>query len=156
MKLPSARSSLESAFRIRNRAHTDPAAQAATVAALRQKFNEKEAAKDLKYRQADARKREKREEEERRKSEGINRKRAKSSNTTSEKSAIDPTGEHDHPSVTALFGETASGRPSQSRRRPMEKAGVATKAVQSQWSLFWFRCKTMWLRLKRKVSRSSK
>ena len=155
MKRPSARSSLESAFRIRNRAHTDPAAQAATVAALRQKFNEKEAAKDLKYRQADARKREKREEEERRKSEGINRKRAKSSNTTSEKSAMDPMGEHDHPSVTALFGEAALGRPSQTRRRPMEQAGAATKAVQSQWSLFWFRCKTMWLKLTRKVSRSS-
>lgn len=155
MRLPSARSSLENAFRIRNRAQTDPVAQAATVAALRQKFNEKEAAKDLKYRQADARKREKREEEERRKSEGINRKRAKSSNATSEKSAVDPIGEHDHPSVTALFGEAASGRPPQSRRRPMDQAEAATKAVQSQWSLFWFRCKTMWLKLKRKVSRSS-
>lgn len=155
MRLPSARSSLESAFRTRGRAQTDPAARAATVAALRQKFNEKEAAKDLKYRQADARKREKREEEERRKSEGINRKRAKSSNTTSEKSAMDPVSEHDHPSVTVLFGEAASGRPSQTRRRPMDQAGAATKAVQSQWSLFWFRCKTMWLKLKRKVSRSS-
>lgn len=154
-RLPSARSSLESAFRIRNRAQTDPVAQAATVAALRQKFNEKEAAKDLKYQQADARKREKREEEERRKSEGINRKRAKSNNTASEKSAMDPVAEHDRPSVTVLFGETASGRPSQTRRRPMDQAGAATKAVQSQWSLFWFRCKTMWLKLKRKVSRSS-
>lgn len=154
-RLPSARSSLESAFRIRNRAQTDPITQAAAVAALRQKFNEKEAAKDLKYRQADARKREKREEEERRKSEGINRKRAKSNNTASEKSTMDPVAEHDHPSVTVLFGEAASGRPSQTRRRPMDQAGAATKAVQSQWSLFWFRCKTMWLKLKRKVSRSS-
>lgn len=156
MTLPTARSSLESAFRTRHRAHTDPAAQAATVAALRQKFNEKEAAKDLKFHQAEARKREKREEEERRKSEGINRKRAKSSNTTSEKSAMTHMSEHDFPSVTALYGETASGRPSQTRRRPMEQAGVAGKAVQSQWSLFWFRCKTMWLKLKRKVSRSPK
>ena len=155
MMLPSARSSLESAFRIRHRAHTDPAAQAATVAALRQKFNEKEAAKDLKYQQAEARKREKREEDERRKAEGINRKRAKSGNTTSEKSTANPVSEHDHPSVTALFGETASGRPSQTRRRPMEQAGVATKAVQSQWSLFWFKFKTMWLKLKRKMSKSS-
>lgn len=155
MMLPSARSSLESAFRIRHRAHTDPAAQAATVAALRQKFNEKEAAKDLKFQQAEARKKEKREEDERRKTEGINRKRAKSNNTTSEKSTANPISEHDHPSVTALFGETASGRPSQTRRRPMEQAGVATKAVQSQWSLFWFKCKIMWLRLKRKMSKSS-
>ncbi len=156
MMLPSTRSSLESAFRTRHRAHTDPAAQAATVAALRQKFNEKEAAKDLKFQQAEARKKEKREEEERRKSESTNRKRAKSNNTTSEKSAGSPGGEHDHPSVTAIYGETASGRPSQTRRRPMEQAGVATKAVQSQWLLFWFKCKTMWLKLKRKMSRSSK
>jgi hypothetical protein len=156
MTLPTARSSLESAFRTRHRAHTDPAAQAATVAALRQKFNEKEAAKDLKFQQAEARKREKREEEERRKSEGINRKRAKSNNTMSEKSAVTHLSEHDIPSVTALYGETASGRPSQPRRRPIEQAGVAGKAVQSQWSLFWFKCKTMWLKLKRKMSRSPK
>ena len=155
MMRPSARSSLESAFRTRNRAHTDPAAQAATVAALRRKFNEKEAAKELKYQQAEARKRQKREEEERRKSEVISRKRAKSNNTTSEKSITDPMGEHRHPSVTALFEETASGRPSQARHRPMAKAGAATKAVQSQWSLFWFNFKIMWLKLKRKVSRTS-
>lgn len=151
-----ARSSLESAFRKRNRANTDPAAHAATVAALRQKFHEKEAAKDLKIQQAEAKaqereakRREKREEEELRKSEGINRKRAKS-NTTSEKSGIAALTE---PTLTT--SEQPFLRPGQPRRRPAETAGVAGKAVQSQWSLFWFKFKTMWLKLKRKLSKSS-
>lgn len=149
-----ARSSLESTFRRRNRTNTDPAVQAATVAALRQKFNEKEAAKDLKILQAEskakereAKRKQKREEDELRKSEGKNRKRAKS-NTTNEKSGIAIPGGHEH----ALDNEEPSHRSGQQRRRRTEKAGVAGKAVQSQWSLFWFKFKTMWLRLKRKVS----
>lgn len=151
-----ARSSLESAFRRRNRTNTDPAEQAATVAALRQKFNEKEAAKELKFLQTEARAKEreakrmqKREEEELRKSEGKNRKRAKS-NTTNEKLGMATPGEHDH----VAHSEEPSLRPDQKRRRRGESAGVAGKAVQSQWSLFWFKFKTMWLRLKRKVSGS--
>ena len=158
-----ARSSLESSFRKRSRANTqtDPATQAATVQALRQKFNEKEAAKDLKYQQAEARakekeakKKEKKEEEDRRKSEGKERKRAKSS-TASEKSGITNSNNYDLVVPTAPFVEEAFPRSSQQRRRPAEKAGVAGKAVQSQWSLFWFRFKTMWLRLKKTMSRSA-
>lgn len=160
---PTARSSLESSFRKRSRANTqtDPATHAATVQALRQKFNEKEAAKELKFQQAEARakekeakKREKREEDDRRKSEGKERRRAKSS-TASEKSGIAILDEHGSVAPMAPFVEETFPRSSQQRRRPAEKAGVAGKAVQSQWSLFWFKFKTVWLKLKKKMSRSA-
>ncbi|MCJ1462414.1 hypothetical protein MMC07_001015 [Pseudocyphellaria aurata] len=164
MMAPTARSSLESSFRKRSRANTqtDPATQAATVQALRQKFNEKEAAKDLKFQQAEARakekevkKKEKREEEDRRKSEGKERRRAKS-NTASEKSGTGITDEHEQRTPMAPFvEEEVFPRSSQQRRRPVEKAGVAGKAVQSQWQLFWFKFKTMWLKLKKKMSGSA-
>ena len=150
-----ARSSLESAFRRRNRTDTDPAVQAATVAALRQKFNEKEAAKDLKILQAEerakereAKRREKRQEESHR-SEEQNRNRAKS-NTTNEKLGMTNQSEREH----KIYLEEPFRSPDHPRRRRTETAGVAGKAVQSQWSLFWFKFKTMWLRLKRKVSGS--
>lgn len=159
-----ARSSLESSFRKRSRTNTqtDPATQAATVQALRQKFNEKEAAKDLKFQQAEARakekeakKKEKKEEDDRRKSEGKERRRAKSS-TASEKSGNTIPTKHELAAPPmAPFVEEAFPRTSQQRRRPAEKAGVAGKAVQSQWSLFWFKFKTVWLRLKKKMSRST-
>lgn len=160
---PTARSSLESSFRKRSRANTqtDPATQAATVQALRQKFNEKEAAKDLKFQQAEARakekeakKKEKREEDDKRKSEGKERKRAKSS-TVSEKSGIEILDEPERVAPTVPFVEEAVPSPSQHRRRPAEKAGVAGKAVQSHWSLFWFKFKTVWLKIKKKMSRSA-
>lgn len=160
---PTARSSLDSSFRKRSRANTqtDPATQAATVQALRQKFNEKEAAKDLKFQQAEARakekeakKKEKKEEDDRRKSEGKERRRAKS-NTASEKSGIAILDEHDRVAPMPPFAEEAFPRSSQQRRRPAEKANVAGKAVQSQWSLFWFKFKTVWLKLKKKMSRSA-
>lgn len=158
-----ARSSLESAFRKRTRTNTqpDPETQLATVQALRQKFNEKEAAKDLKFQQAEkkalekeARRKEKRDEEERRKSESKERKRAKS-NTTSEKLETATLGAAEHPPSEAPFEEETFVRPGQQRRGPTEKAGVAGKAVQGQWSLFWYKFRTMWLKLKRKMSRSS-
>lgn len=155
-----ARSSFESSFRKRSRANTqmDPETQAATVQALRQKFNEKEAAKDLKFQQAEARalekeakRKEKREQEERGKLESKERKRAKS-NTTSEKSGVASLGTQDH---SPPFMEEVLARPGPPRRRPTEKAGLAGKAVQSQWSLFWFKFKTVWLKLKRKMGGSS-
>ena len=165
---PTARSSLDSAFRKRSRANTanDPAAQAATVQALRQKFNEKEAAKDLRYQQAEAkaqeketRRREKRDESQRRKSEGKERKRAKSnaaSNAASEKSSLMNFGAHQYPLTTAPTTEEIpqSNWQEQQRRRRGETAGSAGKAVQSQWMLFWFKVKTMWLKLKRKMGPS--
>lgn len=152
--LPTARSSFDSAFRKRSRANTqtDPVTQAATVQALRQKFNEKEAAKDLKYQQAEARarekeakKKEKRDEDVKRKSEGKERKRTKS-NATSEKSGLA------NPNATGSFPAESFARLGPPRRGTAEKVGVAGKAVRSQWSLFWFKFKTMWLKLKRKMS----
>ena len=163
------RSSLESAFRMRSRsspADVDPAAQKAIVDLKRQEFNEREAAKELKYQQAEARaqekearRRERKEEEERRTSEKRERKRAKS-NAASEKSSFLNAGDtHERfPSVQTLPQESpvVTAQPTGRKRGDTaESAGKAGKAVHSQWTLFWFRFKTMWLRLKRKMSKSS-
>ncbi len=158
---PTARSSLESAFRKRSRGNTvnDPAAQAATVQALRQKFNEKEAAKDLRYQQAEARaqekeakRKERRDESQRRKSEGKERRRARS-NAASEKSSILNFGVQKPPLTTVPTTEEIP-RSKQQHRRRGETAGSAGKAVQSQWMLFWFKFKTMWLKLMKKMGSS--
>ena len=168
MMTPAGRSSLESAFRMRSRsnpADVDPAAQKAIVDIKRQEFNEREAAKDLKYQQAEARaqekearRREKKEEEERRTSEKRERKRAKS-NAASEKSSFMNAGEthESFPSLQTSPQEFSKGARPSGRKRgdTAESAGKAGKAVHSQWTLFWFRFKTMWLRLKRKMSGSS-
>ena len=169
MVSPAGRSSLESAFRMRSRsnpADLDPAAQKAIVEMKRQEFNQREAAKDLKYQQAEARaqekearRREKKEEDERRTSEKRERKRAKS-NAASEKSSFMTAGDthESFPSLQTLPQEFPVGAQQPSGRKrgdTAESAGKAGKAVHSQWTLFWFRFKTMWLRLKRKMSRSS-
>ena len=168
MVAPAGRSSLESAFRMRSRsnpAEIDPAAQKAIVDLKRQEFNQREAAKDLKYQQAEARaqekearRRERKEEEERRTSEKRERKRARS-NAASEKSSFLTVGDthESFPSLQILPQEfPQSGQPmGRKRGDTAESAGKAGKAVHSQWALFWFRFKTMWLRLKRRVSRSS-
>ncbi|KAF6226564.1 hypothetical protein HO133_009430 [Letharia lupina] len=165
---PAGRSSLESAFRMRSRsnpADVDPAAQKAIVDIKRQEFNEREAAKDLKYQQAEARAQEKearrqerKEEEERRTSEKRERKRARS-NAASEKSSFLISGEphESFPSVQTLPQEFPVAAQPMGRKRgdTAESAGKAGKAVHSQWTLFWFRFKTVWLRLKRKMSKSS-
>ncbi|KAA6415175.1 MAG: hypothetical protein FRX48_01928 [Lasallia pustulata] len=163
----SARTSLESAFRMRSRSNitSDPASQALAIQALRQQFNEKEAAKDLRAQQAEAKarervskKREKREMSERRKSEAEDRKRAKSitsararSAAPSEKSPSNPHandfGRHVDPECVDSHTAFHNSR----RRGRGETATGATKAVSSQWSLFWFKVKTMWLRWKRKI-----
>ena len=168
MMAPAGRSSLESAFRMRSRsnpAEVDPAVQKAIVDLKRQEFKEREAAKDLKYQQAEARaqekevrRRERKEEEERRTSEKRERKRARS-NAASEKSSFLTVGEahESFPSVQVLTQELPVATQPKGRKRgdTAESAGKAGKAVHSQWALFWFRFKTMWLRLKRKMSRSS-
>lgn len=176
MVAPASRTSFESAFRKRSRANTaetvDPAAQRAIVDMKRQEFNEREAAKDLKYQQAELRaqekemrRREKKEEEERRTSERKERKRARS-NAASEKSSFLTAGGDTHesfPSVQTLplpqeIPEAAAEPMIKGRKRgdTVESAGKAGKAARSQWSLFWFRFKTMLLRLKRTMSKSSK
>lgn len=160
---PTSRSSLESSFRKRSRSNTatDPAAQAAAVQVLRQKFQEKEAAKDLKYQQAEARaqereqkRQERRDEDERRTSERRERKRARS-NATSEKSSLATFGrdeQHESFPPAEMFATAQApiplGPPKRSRTDTAERAG---KEVQSQWTLFWFRFKIMWLRLRKKM-----
>ncbi|MCJ1231478.1 hypothetical protein MMC12_008155 [Toensbergia leucococca] len=166
---PTARSSLESSFYKRTRTTTptsapiDPVTQAQTVQALRQQFNEKQAAKDLKFQQAEARTREKeakrqarRDEDERRKSEGKDRKRSKSLG------ASEKVGHFSRDHLSPQLGvteirtvEDAGVEERVPRRRRTETAGSASKAVRSQWMLFWFRFKTMWLKVKRKMSLSS-
>ena len=159
--LPSGRSSLDTLFRKRSRANTatDPqaeaAAQAATVAHLRQQFDEKERAKDLKYQEAEARaqakeeaKRQKREASESRKSEAKERKRAKS-NAASEKTV--PIAEYDASNTRPFNAPPPQGHTKQRRRGAT--GASAGKAVHSRWQLFWFRFKTAWLRLKRKMSK---
>ncbi|KAL8784571.1 MAG: hypothetical protein Q9195_008996 [Heterodermia aff. obscurata] len=150
----STRSSLET-YRQRSRTNTasNPAETAATVAELRRKFNEKQEAKDAKYHEAAVRqeakeyaKRQKREESERRKSEGKERKRAKS-NTASEKTVT--MGEYDN-APTLSFVPGSPNEQGQRRRAPTRSS--AGKAVHSQWLLFWFKVKTAWLKLKRKMS----
>lgn len=162
MNQSSARTSLESAFRMRSRTNTatDPAAQALAIQALRQQFNEKEAAKDLRVQQAEAKaqervskKREKREESERRKSEAQDRKRAKSVTSARARSAAPSEKSSSNPRGTGPERVDAHTAFHNSRRRGRgETATGATKAVSSQWSLFWFKMRTMWLKWKRKIS----
>ena len=52
-------------------------------------------------------------------------------------------------------GGGGNGNGNGRKRKRGDTAGSAGKAVESQWTLFWWRFKTMWLRLKRKMSRSS-
>ena len=155
------RSSLDSSFRKRSRTntYTDPAAHAATVAALRQQFNEREAAKDLKAQQAEAKaqmkeakKKQRVEEDNQRRLDNKNKKRIKSSQVN-EKAHNPIPAEHQNIPGMLLYTENPHVKPGPARRRPTETAGVAGKAFQSQWSLFWFKFKTMWLKLKRKMSK---
>ncbi|MCJ1398365.1 hypothetical protein MMC11_001563 [Xylographa trunciseda] len=158
-----ARSSFDT-FHKRSRTNTatDPAAQLAAVQALRAEFNAREAAKDLKIQQAearlqqkDARKREKRDESTRRKSEAQERKRTRST-AASEKSVPLST---EYTRTLAVPMEIDSYMEEQEVKRPKRgrtaTAGSAGKAVGSQWSLFWFRFRTMWLKFKRSMSRGS-
>lgn len=164
------RSSLDPPFRMRSRsnpADVSPSAQKAIVDLKRQEFNEREAAKDLKYQAAEARaqekearRRERKEEDERRTSERRERKRARS-NAASEKSSFLTAGET-HESFPSLQTTLPQDFPvggdvaGEKRRKRGDTAGSsAGKAVHSQWTLFWFRVKTMWLRLKRKMSLSA-
>lgn len=160
--LPSGRSSLDTLFRKRSRANTatNPdteaakyAQQAATVAVLRQQFNDEEEAKQLKYEEAEARarakslaKKQKREESQTRKSEAKERKRAKS-NAASEKTI--PMAEHDttHPFIPPPSSEFV-----QPRRRGATGAS-AGKGIRNRWHLLLFRLKTAWLKLMRKMSK---
>ena len=169
-----ARSSLDSAFRTKrsrsNTAQTDPAQQAAGVQQLRQKFQEKEAAKDRKYAQAEAKAAEK---EQRRR----DKKMGGRSGVGSEKSSV--TGvPYSRPGTAGRVGGgngdglgiIGGGGYARNITRPgtaepptlypgkMTDGGrggggqSAGKKVHSQWTIFWMRVRTMWLKLRRKMS----
>ena len=162
---PTARSSFESKIFKRSRSNTantaiDPVSQQATVQALRQKFQEKEAAKDRKYQEAEARAQEKearrqerREENERRTSEKRDRKRTKSNAASEKSSFLSPGDQVEGFPAVHLYPTEVPTLADPPHRRRGDTAGSAGKAVHSQWSLFWFRFKTMWLRLKRRMTR---
>lgn len=166
MVSPTARSSLESTFRIRSRSNTantnnDPVVQAATVQQLRRQFQEKEAAKELKYQQAEARaaekhakRQEKREDSERRTSEKRERKRGRSNAASEKSSFLTPTEPQESPAVQMVQQQSYDSQETQQRKKG-DTAGSAGKAARSKWSLFWFRITTMWLRLKRSLMKSS-
>ncbi|KAL9628566.1 MAG: hypothetical protein Q9164_007222 [Protoblastenia rupestris] len=168
-----ARSSLDSAFRKRSRsntAQTDPAQQAATVQQLRKQFQEKEAAKERKYQEAEMkaaekeqRRRERKEEDERRTSEKRERRRARS-NAASEKSSLGfgreelPLQSREGFPAMEMFPTQSQpvqlGPPPSLQSKQRSRTGTAGskgKAVHSQWALFWFRFRTMWLRLRKKM-----
>ena len=184
-----ARSSLESyTFRKSrsrsNTATTDPLQQAATVHALRQQFQAREAAKDRKYAEAEARvaereqrRKDKKEEDERRTSEKRERKMMRS-RANSEKSSMSlarfatrdgslqgkemydlpESDRHDSPASAQGAMISKEGR-KESKSLPSgtrAQRGSRGEKVQSSWALFWFRLKTAWLRLKRKMSGSSR
>ena len=128
--------------------------------AARQKYREEQAAKNRKYEEAEAKKlekearrQEKRDESQRRTSEKKERNRARS-NAASEKSSFIGTGEahESFPAIQSLPQYAQHELESQPQRKRGDTAGSAGKAVHSQWSLFWFKFRTMWLKLKRKIS----
>ncbi|KAK4696211.1 hypothetical protein P7C71_g1674, partial [Lecanoromycetidae sp. Uapishka_2] len=163
-----ARSSFDSKFGKRSRSNTagtstEPIPLPQAVQAARQKYREEQAAKDRKYQEAEARKQEKeakrqekREESERRTSEKRERNRARSTAASEKSSFLAASDQHESfPAVQMLSQELQYEPEPQLQRKRGDTAGSAGKAVHSQWSLFWFKFKTMWLRLKRKMSRSS-
>lgn len=161
--LPSGRSSLDTIFRkqrSRSNTLTNPeteaakqAHQAAAIALLRQEWNDREEVKALKYQEAEARaqakelaKKQKREASETRKSEAKERKRAQS-NAASEKTT--PMGAY---GATQSFTLPPNIEHVQPRRRAATGAS-AGKGFLKRWELFWFKVKTAWLKLKRKMSK---
>lgn len=163
-----ARSSLDSKFGKRSRSNTagtstEPIPLPQAVQAARQKYKEEQAAKNRKYEEAEAKRlekeakrQEKREDSERRTSERRERNRARST-AASEKSSFLATSEQHEafPAVHMLSQDMQYKPEPQQQRKRGDTAGSAGKAVNSQWSLFWFKFRTLWLRLKRKMSRSS-
>ena len=119
--------------------------------ALRQKFQEKEAAKDRKYAEAEfraaekeRRRKERREEGERKVEEKREKKRAKSSAAASEKSSLVGYGNREERAgLQPRDGGRVFEQPPRLYKKEEKKRG------HSQWTLFWVRFKTMWARLKR-------
>jgi len=159
-----ARSSSDSVFRKRSRANTDndPTGDLAKLQALRAEFNAREEAKERrihegeeKAREKNARKKAKQDEAMRRKFEAHEKKYGRS-NVTSEKSVPFSMGYADTAPVPMDIDlESSAPTLGPPRRGRTVTAGSATKAVASRWSLFWFKFKTMWLKIKKSMSMRS-
>lgn len=165
-----ARSSLESAFRKRSRNNTINDDPYAYVQQLRADFAAKEAAKDQKYAEAqaraaekEARRQERRTESQRRKEDNAERKRARSRGNSEKDVQLSAIG----------YERTAPGLPvdeeleyiRRGKRPPARviRTGTQTssvskkaKAAASSWSLFVFNLKTMWLKFKRAMGRKAR
>ena len=139
-----ARSSFDSVFTRkskRSRANTaqelDPAQQAATVAALRQQFDERERKKQEKY-----------DEEERRKMDKVEEKRRREMNKSKErlqKVKRKKAGEPDEKAGEGYGAAVAAGYAG--------RGGTAQtrKPARNKWQLFLFKVRTMWLRMKKSM-----
>lgn len=176
---------MDSSFRLkRSRTNTattlDPAVTQATVNVLRAEFAAREAAKDAKHQMAEARalereklRREKRDESARRKDEADQRKRARSAAGSEASRTV---GAVEYGSVKAYPVQSGDveleklEREREKTRRMRTRSETAksekmegglpkkkkpVKAVMSQWSLFLFQCKTMWLKIKRSIGLGS-
>lgn len=160
-----ARSSFDSVFHKRSRGNTndDINAERAKLQALRAEFNAREAEKEKRIHEAKekadekrAKKRAKADDAARRKHEAHEKKYG-SAVPTSEKYGAFPVLGYPDAVTTPMEVDLEShvptlGRPKRGRTAT---AGSAGKAVASQWSLFWFKFKTMWLRFKKAVSMRS-
>ena len=150
-------------FRKRSRANTneDPVVRAAQVALARKEFTDRQKTKndvqrdqDIKKAHKDAKKQARRDESQQRKSESEARKRAQS-NAASEKSAIrafqaqkeKPGGQQEGTAEAFVKRAPPKGA--------TQTAAGAGKAATNQWQLFWFRIKTLLLKLKKKFGMAS-
>ena len=160
-----ARSSFDSIFHKRSRGNTndDISAAHARVNALRAEFDAREAEKEKRIHEAKERAEEKRARKKAKADDAARRKheahlkRYGRPTPTSEKSGPLAMGHADNVTVPMDVDLEEShvptlGRP---RRGRTATAGSAGKAVASQWSLFWFKFRTMWLRFKKAMSMRS-
>lgn len=153
-----ARSSFDSVFTRkskRSRANTaqemDPATQAATVAALRQQFDEKERKKQEKYDEEDRRKMDKVDEKRRREAsksaERLAKVKSKEDLRRRKRAGTDGAagGRMDEKAGGAVGAAAAAGYAGRGGTR----TAMATKPTRSKWQLFLFKLRTMWLRMKK-------
>ena len=152
-----ARSSLESAFRKRSRSNTaatlDPAAQLAAVQALRAEFNAREEAKERKWAEQERRAKEKAERRERereaRRQKQSDTSLAKENTVTKETPEVVYSQEYS----ARVAAQNSAAMHAQERKmaKKAPTAGSGAKAVSNQWSMFWWRWKTLLLKIKKSV-----
>ncbi|MCJ1273130.1 hypothetical protein MMC21_000919 [Puttea exsequens] len=159
-----ARSSLSYDKQSRSRSNTVNTDPLSTVQAARAKFREQEAAKERKYAEAEVRRQEKsarqmrkREMSEQRSEERRERKRGRggSSAAVSEKGSVGVLQTQVQAPLYSGEGEGEGERQGQGGRERAGTAGSKGEKVRSQWGLFWFRLRTVWLRLRRRMGGGS-